>query len=114
MLVHLNTLPGQGHLESWTASRSFINQFNLEMTVAADYWSPDDPALTDYWAARRRKHRPPPGQHTVRWIAVIRTSSALALMGNRAPRASGGREVSKSSWPTPGIPGRVTGGGGPP
>ncbi len=30
--------------------------------------SPDDPALTDYWAKRRRKHRPPLGEHTVRLL----------------------------------------------
>jgi RNA-directed DNA polymerase len=27
--------------------------------------SPDDPALADYWATRRRKHKPPLGEHTV-------------------------------------------------
>lgn len=27
--------------------------------------SPDDPALTNYWANRRRKHKPPLGEHTV-------------------------------------------------
>jgi RNA-directed DNA polymerase len=30
--------------------------------------SPDDPALADYWAQRRRKHRPPLGEHTVRLL----------------------------------------------
>ncbi|MGH3477977.1 MAG: group II intron maturase-specific domain-containing protein [Nocardioidaceae bacterium] len=30
--------------------------------------SPDDPALADYWATRRRKHRPPLGEHTVRLL----------------------------------------------
>jgi RNA-directed DNA polymerase len=30
--------------------------------------SPDDPALTDYWAERRRKHQPPLGEHTVRLL----------------------------------------------
>jgi RNA-directed DNA polymerase len=30
--------------------------------------SPDDPALADYWAKRRRKHRPPLGEHTVRLL----------------------------------------------
>ncbi len=32
------------------------------------FTSPDDPALTDYWAKRRRKHRPPLGEHTVRLL----------------------------------------------
>lgn len=27
--------------------------------------SPDDPALADYWTQRRRKHKPPLGEHTV-------------------------------------------------
>jgi RNA-directed DNA polymerase len=27
--------------------------------------SPDDPALTDYWARRRRRNKPPLGEHTV-------------------------------------------------
>jgi RNA-directed DNA polymerase len=27
--------------------------------------SPDDPALADYWAKRRRKHKPPLGERTV-------------------------------------------------
>jgi hypothetical protein len=30
--------------------------------------SPDDPALTDYWAKRRRMHRPPLGEPTVRLL----------------------------------------------
>ncbi len=30
--------------------------------------SPDDPALADYWATRRRKHRPPLGEYTVRLL----------------------------------------------
>ncbi len=31
--------------------------------------SPDDPALAGYWAQRRRKVRPPPGNYTVRLLS---------------------------------------------
>lgn len=39
--------------------------------------SVDDPALVDYWAERRRKHRPPPlDQHTLKLLAAQRDRCA--------------------------------------
>ncbi len=54
-----------GDRESGLYLRKFSWTRIVRHQIVTGAASPDDPALADYWARRRRKHKPPLGEHTV-------------------------------------------------
>ena len=65
-------------------------------TLVKGWASPDDPALADYWAARRRRGRPPLDRARLRLILndsaampALRAAAAARRRTSRAPRRMG-------------------------